>query len=151
MNSPSILPCNVVTVHAIDLDIPVIDADDFVCVAGGDTATYLGAYLARHHNLGGVWWILQPGYSPALIARDIATLSHLGRISRIAIVGDRAAEACDIIRALLQDAPVSMQTSFGELVAAVNRPPIAHELELCVGEHTAGEYRTMRHARITPA
>ena len=148
MNPEGTQSVNVVSVSSAD-SYPVIEKDAFLELVDGDIATYLGAYLELHHNLGGVWWQLRPGYSPALIARDIATLSHLGQIATVALVGDDANEALEVISALLRDEPVTLSTSFGDLVDAVNRPAIAYSLVVCVGEKSNTSALTSRHSRIT--
>jgi hypothetical protein len=121
---------------------------DFVNVTHGDPATYFGAYLQRFGRVAGVWWTLDPGYSPALIARDIATLSHLGVIERIAIEGDSAQDALEVISAMLDDEPVTMSTPFGELIGAVNRPSMSRAIDLYVGETTNEEFVVSLHSRV---
>ena len=148
MTSDTSATVSVVRVDAtLDSALTTYDAD-FVNVTHGDLATFFGAYLQRFGRVTGVWWTLDPGYSPALIARDIATLSHLGVIERIAVEGDRAHDALEVISAMLNDEPVTMNTPFGELIGAVNRPSISRAIDLYVGETTNEEFVVTPHSHI---
>lgn len=141
-------PCIVIPVDGRAGAVTEMPPGAFMEVRDADVAVYVGAYLARHQHLSGLWWNIQPGYSPALVARDIATLSHLGRIEKIAVAGDHALEAFDVIIALLTDEPVSMSTPFGELVDAVNRPPVAYDFELCIGHSSDVNHFVSPHVTV---
>lgn len=125
-----------------------IDAD-FLRVVDGDIATYVAAYLQSHRTVAGIWWELSSGYSPALIARDIATLSHLGAFDHIAINGEMSEEAVEVIAALLRDEPVTMSSAFGDLEGAMNRPAITQDIDVYVGRESDGVYSVQWRRRVS--
>ena len=112
---------------------------DFVVVSHGDAATYLGAYLTRYTSLTGLWFVLHHGYHPSLIAKSLATLSHLGQFSSVAIEGENAAAALSVIVALMTRDQVAMESPFGDLHDAVNRPQPAFPISFFVGRRQNGE------------
>lgn len=109
-------------------------ADSYLVASGGDQCTIFATVLSRLGTTEGLWWRLTDGYSPALIARDIATLSHIGEFEVVVIDGPNSAEAVDIIDALLTGEPVTRDSSFGNLVSAINRPRPPRSLHIRRGE-----------------
>ena len=61
-------------------------------------------------------------YSPALLARDIATLSHLGVIGTLYVEGEHASEAVEIVRELLAGEELHLMTSWGQFKGARIKP-----------------------------
>lgn len=108
--------------------------DSFIVAEHGDQATTFAAILSRVGEVAGLWWHLSPGYPPSLVARDVATLSHLGNFGVVVIDGDGSDEAASIIHDLLIGEPVTRETSFGPLVDAVNRPAPPRTLRVVPGE-----------------
>ena len=112
---------------------------DFVAVRQGDAATYFGAYLTTYTSLTGLWFVLHDGYHPSLIAKSLATLSYLGHFSSVAIEGENAAEALSVIVALMTRDHVAMESPFGDIHDAVNRPHPAYPISFFVGDRQNGE------------
>ena len=69
-------------------------------------------------------------YPPALCARDVATMAHLGPLSTVVIVG--APEDALMIEALLSGEGVTMSNSAGTLTSAYNRPPPPRPLDIFI-------------------
>jgi hypothetical protein len=69
-------------------------------------------------------------YPPALCARDVATMAHLGPLSTVVIVG--TPEDALIIEALLSGEVVTMSNSAGTLSSAYNRPPPPRPLDIFI-------------------
>jgi len=69
-------------------------------------------------------------YLPALCARDLATMAHLGPLSTVVIVG--TPEAADMIDALLTGDAITMSNAAGKLTSAYNRPPPPRPLTIFV-------------------
>lgn len=113
--------------------------EEFLEVVNGDVATFTARYLATYGSVPGLWIVLREGYQPSLIARDIATLTHLGHLEKVAIEGDNANDALVVIAALLTGESVTMDSPFGNLREAFNRPRPVHPVALFVAERRNGQ------------
>jgi len=69
-------------------------------------------------------------YLPALCARDVATMAHLGPLATVVIVG--TPEDALVIEALLSGEVVTMSNTAGTLTSAYNRPPPPRPLDIFV-------------------
>jgi hypothetical protein len=126
-----------VRLESVDATTRSIEFADACLVAEtGDQSTVFAAVLSRVGKVSGLWWRLHDGYSPALVARDIATLSHIGEFEVVVVDGPMSAEAAEVIQSLLTGEPVTRDTPFGSLVSAINRPQPPRALRILRGERT---------------
>ena len=118
---------------------------DFVAVTRGDAATYFAAYLTTYRSLTGLWLVLQDGCHPSVIAKNLSTLSYLGRFSSVAIEGENAEAALSVIVALMTRDHVAMKSPFGDLHGAVNLPQPAYPITFFIGKRQDGEALVARY------
>lgn len=119
---------------------PHLVDSDFLAVTSGDAATFVASYLALFNSVSGLWITLREGYHPSLVARDLATLSHLGRIHSIAIEGAHALDALSVITSLMTGDVVSVPSIFGDLHEAVSRPAPPYQIAFYLGERRESQW-----------
>ena len=87
----------------------------------GDVVVALGA---RDRSLGplGPWLSLGEHYPASMAARDIATLSWLADFDHVVIAGERASEQATVVRAMLSDDEINLETDVLNVRGAYNRP-----------------------------
>ena len=92
-----------------------------VSLLDGDVVVALGA---RQRSLGplGPWLTVGADYPASMAARDIATLSWLADFEHVVIAGDRASEQASVVRAMLTDDEVTLDSDVLTLRGAYNRP-----------------------------
>ncbi len=94
----------------------------------------------------GPWLRVGPDYPAALAARDLAALAWVVDVTDAVVEGPDALEQARVVRALLSDDPVSLESSVATLVEAYNRPAPPHAITVWAwvqGELRDGE-RTLR-------
>ncbi|MGC1420496.1 MAG: hypothetical protein WA786_10315 [Acidimicrobiales bacterium] len=149
------------------LDLPLTRLDAAPAVITASTARVLiscpdastvvtAAWLSvRLTSSVGVWLRLGPGYSAALAARDVATLSHLLELTDAVIEGAAPPSEADLVRALLTEDPVDFANDAGTLTGAYNRPAPPRPVEVwsVVDGDLVALGQRLRHAgsRETPA
>ncbi len=131
------------------LDLPLTRLDAAPAVITASTARVLiscpdastvvtAAWLSvRLTSSVGVWLRLGPGYSAALAARDVATLSHLLELSDAVVDGPAAPSEAELVRALLTEDPVDFANDAGTLRGAYNRPAPPRPLRVWALVHDA--------------
>lgn len=106
-----------------------------------DTVVALSSRVHLPEAPVGVWLEVSSSYSAQMIARDIATLSHLITLDHVAIAAPaNSFEHTEIVRALLTDGPVSISNVAGDVVDAFNRPLPPNEIT--IWEVTPNELRS---------
>ncbi len=109
----------------------------------------------------GVWLSIGDAYPAALAARDLRTLSHLVPLAEAVLDGPSAADAVDLVGALLEGGPVTRDSPAGVLRDAYSLPVPPRPLALWwrEGRRLVGAAATLervvgreeRYALITPA
>ena len=96
------------------LILRITDADTVITLAGAGR---------RWPQVRGVWLRASAGYSAALIARDVKTLSTLRPIEHVVIDAEsNAAAHAEVVDALLSDREVTLDNAVAHLSRAYNRP-----------------------------
>ncbi|MDE2281720.1 MAG: hypothetical protein KGJ92_02980 [Actinomycetales bacterium] len=90
-------------------------------LVAGDVVVALGA---RDRSLGplGPWLTVGPDYPASMAARDVATLAWLGDFEHVVIAGERASEQAAVVRAMLTDDEINLESDVLTLRGAYNRP-----------------------------
>jgi hypothetical protein len=107
---------------AATAELPILDCLD------GDAVVVLAGLRGDLPDAVGVRLVANEDYPAALIARDVATLSHLVGLTTVVVGGDDADDAVTLIQALLGDEPVTLANAAGTLTEAYNRPAPARPL-----------------------
>jgi alkanesulfonate monooxygenase SsuD/methylene tetrahydromethanopterin reductase-like flavin-dependent oxidoreductase (luciferase family) len=101
-------------------DVPGDAVLEFV---GIDPIVAAAALLARGEAIDAFVLTVDEGYSAAMAARDISTLSYLGTLHNVIIdAGEIGPDAVELINALFTNDAVSYENGAGELHGAFNRP-----------------------------
>jgi hypothetical protein len=97
----------------------------------------------------GVWIEITPGYSAAIAARDVATLSWLIDLDHVVVSAEHQATShAQVVEALLSDDEVNFSNDVAEISKAYNRPAPPKPVTvwsydgdcLCHGETTLVEF-----------
>ena len=88
------------------------------------TAVMVAAHADEWDGPIGLWLNVSDAYPAALAARDVATVAQLCALDVVVIdSGDAHSNAhADVVRALLEDGPVTFTNEVATLVEAYNRP-----------------------------
>ena len=103
----------------------VADAAWPVVLSSADANPVLMAAALRDELDGplGVWLEISEGYSAALAARDVATLSWLVILEHVVVAASHHSDQhADVVRALLSDDEVNLTNDVAILAHAFNRP-----------------------------
>ncbi len=103
---------------------------DLLEVKGGDAVMVLASMPQGFTFDVGLWWCVDQDHPAALLARDLSTLSHLRRLSRIVVESDNARLQAEVVSALLSDREVNFSNGAATLRRAYNRPAPAHPIEV---------------------
>lgn len=90
-----------------------------ISCSDGDVVVLLAALADRCRGQMGVYLKASAQYRPQMIARDVATLSHLVPLSQVVVDSEPIAE---VVRALLSEEEVTFSNSEATLTRAYNRP-----------------------------
>lgn len=90
-----------------------------IACSDGDVVILLSALAERCHGPVGVFLEASEQYRPQIIARDVATLSHLVELTDVVLTSEADAE---IVRALLSEDAVTLSNAEATLREAFNRP-----------------------------
>ena len=104
---------------------------------GTDAATALAAAWARGEHHDTLIVTANEAYRGSLIARDLATLSHLGPLTAVIIHGDR--RETQICRDLVAGVGLPATLGDGSEVVTQLRPAVARALELRFCDESACE------------
>ncbi len=104
---------------------------------GSDAATAVAAAWARGDSHDTVMLTANNDYRGSLVARDIATLSHLGSLARVIIHGDR--HEAEICRDLVVGVGLPATLGDGSQVVTQLRPAVAYPIEICWCDESACE------------
>ena len=99
----------------------------FVECTDADTVVALSARTLPIDGPIGVWLTPSAKYSAQLIARDVATLSHLLRLTEVAVT---TLAHADIVEALLQENEVTIANEVATITKAFNRPSPPHKVRV---------------------
>ena len=94
---------------------------------------------ARGVDGAGPWLRVGPDYPASLAARDLATLAWVVDVTDAVVEGPDALEQARVVRAMLGEDPVSLESPVATLVAAYNRPAPPHAI--AVWAWVGGELR----------
>ena len=101
-------------------DVPGDAVLEFV---GIDPIVAAAALLARGEAIDAFVLTVDEGYSAAMAARDISTLSYLGTLPNVIIdAGEIGPDAVELIEALFTNDAVNFDNDAGQLHEAFNRP-----------------------------
>ena len=108
-------------------DLPVLVTDEerpvVVRVHDADTVVALAAVGATWEGSWGVWLEASAAYPASIIARDVKTLAAVMDIDHVVVDAAENADAhAEVVRALLEGGPVTLENDVAHLRHAYNRP-----------------------------